>query len=218
MHLHLARVVLLTPYSSIVALAKALDSEPHPGQTLAHRNAIMKWATRDQYKARLAMIHAGVLFWHVRRYSANGFYEPPSVALATLALWAFSAFSPVVHDENNNNNNSSSSTSAPQLDAPADSPGGGEESAKCNIILLDRPTDDELVQDFVRRGQLMHAHITGVGDLYGPRAPERVLREGRKLLGTLGCWGLKEEWMQILESLEDVRSRDNEIFYRSGKT
>lgn len=191
LHLHLARVVLLTPYSSIVAIAKTLGSEIYSGQTARHRNTILKWTTRDQYKARLAMIHAGVLFWHVRRYSVNGFYEPSSVALATLALWAFSAFSPF-HDRR---------LHPAQLDTPVS---GGEGSAKCNIILLDRPTDDELVQDFVRRGHSMHAHVTGVGDLYGKGAPVRVLQEGGKLLGTLGCWGLKEEWMRTLKRLEEV--------------
>lgn len=195
MHLHLARVVLLTPYPSIVALARTLGSTQAPGHVSGHRDKILKWTTRDQYKARLAMIHAGVLFWHIRRYSANGFYEPSSVALATLALWAFSAFSPVHHTK---------STSA-QLDAPATD---GEGSSKCNIILLDRPTDDELVQDFVRRGQTMHAHVTGVGDLYGDGAPVRVLEEGRKLLGTLGGWALKEEWTQTLKRLEDVGRRE----------
>lgn len=96
MHLHFARVVLLTPHKHIVSLARYLAGETasHTSEEAAlDRQVIRRWAARDQYKTRLAMIHAGVMFWHVRRFSANGFYEPTSVALSTLAPWAFSAFS-----------------------------------------------------------------------------------------------------------------------------
>lgn len=61
-----------------------------------------------------------------------------------------------------------------------------------DIILLDRPNDDELVQQSVRRGHVMKANMNGVGDLYGERGPERVLVEGRKLLSTLNCRGIRE--------------------------
>ena len=48
---------------------------------------VERWARYDQYKARLAAILAGILFWHVRHYSTNGFYESHTLLLATLALW-----------------------------------------------------------------------------------------------------------------------------------
>ncbi|KAL9114091.1 MAG: hypothetical protein Q9227_001863 [Pyrenula ochraceoflavens] len=213
-HLHTARVVLLTPYEDIVNFAKCLAGSP--GSTEAekkkHLEVICKWVTRDQYKARLAMIHAGVTLWHIRRYTSNAFHEASSLALAVLALWAFSKFSVKAKlgtgdgDRSLDGESRSESTAPTENEpSPQDEP---DASAKCNIILLDRPTDDELVQEFVRRGQGMHVHVSGVGDLYGPHAPERVLIEGRNLLASLTCWGIRREWMDLLQKLVHA-SRQN---------
>ena len=147
------------------------------------------------------MIHAGVTFWHIRRYTVNGFYEAGSLALATLALWAFSTFSPKSSPPNPLPDLMSAGKSEAPGHNPHQSSTDTETSAKCNIILLDRPTDDELVQEFVRRGQSMHVHFSGVGDLYGQQAPERVLTEGRNLLASLGCWGIRRGWMDLLQKL-----------------
>ncbi|OQV07725.1 Fungal specific transcription factor domain-containing protein [Cladophialophora immunda] len=104
LHLHLARIVLLTPLNDIVLYSHYLIRSsgeatrlfPSVSSTEAeeHRQLIQRWAIQDQYKARLAAIHAGVVFWHVRLYSINGFYESTAVALAALVFWALSAFSP----------------------------------------------------------------------------------------------------------------------------
>ncbi|KAJ2903331.1 hypothetical protein MKZ38_010082 [Zalerion maritima] len=101
-HLHMARVVLLTPYKEIRTLAHSVvslgrNSQPggqHPSREdgLVAEREVAHWAQHDEHKARLAMIHCGCLFWHVRRYSTMGFYEPLSVFLATLALWAYSSY------------------------------------------------------------------------------------------------------------------------------
>ena len=207
MHLHLARVVLLTPHKHIVSLARYLagESPSHTSENAAlDRQVIRRWATQDQYKARLAMIHAGVIFWHIRRFSANGFYEPTSVALSVLALWAFSAFSarPVAATnsrEKDREVDGDDSSVIRDTDSSQE-----EEEERYDIILLDRPTDDELVQQFVRRGHLMQANINGVGNLYSTQGSERVLVEGRKLLATLNCWGIKENWMRMLGKLITV--------------
>ena len=73
----------------------------------------------------------------------------------------------------------------------------------CETILIDRPTDDELVQEFVRRGQSMKALMTGVEDgLWSPAAPYKILREGTRLLATLGAWpGETERAIDLLEGL-----------------
>ncbi|KIW26917.1 uncharacterized protein PV07_06705 [Cladophialophora immunda] len=200
LHLHLARIVLLTPLNDIVLYSHYLIRSsgeatrlfPSVSSTEAeeHRQLIQRWAIQDQYKARLAAIHAGVVFWHVRLYSINGFYESTAVALAALVFWALSAFSPKkpklrkVGDEEG--------TSPPSLDI-------------CDIILIDRPTDDELVQQFVRQGHAMRANMTGVGDLFGPKGARKVLAEGQKLLLTLSSWrGITDYWLRVLNRLEKV--------------
>lgn len=158
LHLHLARVVLLTPFRHIVQLVYFMirEREPKSDQEITEtRSYIRRWAIEDQYKARLAMIHAGVLFWHVRRYSADGFYEPSAVFLATLAMWAYGTFA---HH-----------TSSPIEDLH--SPQGDEDAVSPfpTSMQLDRPADDELVQLFVKRGGYMRANITGVGNLCSPK-------------------------------------------------
>ena len=209
MHLHFARVVLLTPHKHVVSLVTYLagESTSHSSEDAARdRQVIRRWATQDQYKARLAMIHAGVMFWHVRRFSANGFYEPSSVALAALSLWAFSAFS--ARQLSRATSNAHGPTGPREDGNPSRDTDSSQEEDAYDIILLDRPTDDELVQQFVRRGYTMKANMNGVGDLYGERGPERVLIEGRKLLATLNCWGTRERWIRIFDKLITVTRQE----------
>nr|KAK5440418.1 hypothetical protein LTR18_007706 [Exophiala xenobiotica] len=206
LHLHLARIVLLVPLNDIIFFSHHLirsskeSSRLFPAVTSAeaeeHRRSIQRWAIQDQYKARLAAIHAGVVFWHVRLYSVNGFYEPTAVAFAALMFWALSAFSP------------KKSTQAKASRRPSGGTSSSESSPSpdvCDIILIDRPTDDELVQQFVRQGNNMRVNITGVGDLFGPKGARRVLLEGQKLLLTLGSWrGISNYWLRVLNRLEKV--------------
>ncbi|KXT05791.1 hypothetical protein AC578_1067 [Pseudocercospora eumusae] len=177
LHLHLARIILLTPYKQIVELARAfISASAHTESAKANQQLIQRWAIQHQFKARLAIIHAGVVFWHVRRYSIDGFYEPPAVGLAALILWAFGTYHKA-------RGRSAAPTSSDQTPARAQEQQTRERSpesddAKCEIILLDRPTDDELVQQFIRNGHTMQAHLTGVGDLYAAKGPERALTQG----------------------------------------
>lgn len=188
LHLHLARIVLLVPYAEILSFAKAWSS----GDRLEspERERIRRWAVQHQYKARLAVVHAGVVFWHVRRYSIDAFYEAPAVGLATLTLWAFSTFAA-----------QSTKPSSPSSD-------DGSETDMCNIILLDRPTDDELVQQFIRHDRPFQAHLTGVEDLYGAKGPQRVLLQGCKLLSSLRCWGVNVSWLAVLQSVSSAYSKE----------
>lgn len=245
LHLHLARVVLLTPFRDLITVARfTANGNPETRSRAAYvksRNAIRRWATQDQFKARLAMIHAGVLFWHVRRHSANGFYEPSSVALATLALWAFSAFSPrrppsSRHDPETGrlaaqggkissaeirklqlDRVDTNSSDEEETEAEGDEEEGeeDEEEAMCDIILLDRPADDELVQNFVRRGYSMRPIMSGVGNLYAERGADRVLSQGKKLLTTFNdCWRIARYWVRVLEAL--AKSWKKEMHTQSG--
>jgi hypothetical protein len=205
LHLHVARVVLLTPYESIVALALSLAGESQEDEhaVSGHKGMIRRWVMQDQYKARLAMIHAGVSFWHVRRFSVNAWYEVNALALATLALWAFSAFS-----EGVKKNSRAASKSDAEGHAREDDRSDSEEAVS-DIILLDRPTDDELVQQFVRSGDKMKAHMNGVGDLYGSRGAEKVLVEGKKILKSLGGWSCRERWIRVMDRLAKISRARN---------
>jgi hypothetical protein len=193
LHLHLARVILLTPVQKIVHLAQLMAAEGSPNAPLditAAKKEVQSWALEDQHKSRLAMIHAGVLFWHVRRYSVDAFYEPSSVFLATLALWAYGTFA-VDPSEKPKQGDS--------LPESEDS-----ESLFPTSMQLDRPADDELVQLFVKRGASMKANITGVGNLCSVKGPVRVLIAGRKLLVGLKCWKYSQNAIWTLTALIKV--------------
>ncbi|KAF1845868.1 uncharacterized protein K460DRAFT_366717 [Cucurbitaria berberidis CBS 394.84] len=195
LHLHFSRIVLLCPIQHVLRLARFLSetSERRSSSTSSvheaehDARAIQQWVAQDKYKARLATVHAGTVLWHVRRYSSGAFYEPECVALATLMLWAHSKF----FARSNHNPEDTISAKPGHLRADRD------------IILLDRPTDDELVQQYVREGDLMHANMKGVGDLFGPSGAHRVLVQGRMLLGTLGAWQeATSYWTDFLKKLE----------------
>ncbi|KAI7764326.1 hypothetical protein LZL87_013293 [Fusarium oxysporum] len=100
LHLHLARLSLLTPVQELFAFAdqSTLSGMAHmtPSSLYRHgtsslepRHTIKIWATQDRYKARLAVIHAGAVLWHVRRYSSDSIVEPFALFLASLVLWAY---------------------------------------------------------------------------------------------------------------------------------
>jgi hypothetical protein len=192
LHLHLARVILLAPHRKIVRLTRLMTGEAIPRDTTEiHdlRKYIKRWALEDRYKARLAMIHAGVLFWHVRRYSTDAFYEPLSVFLATLALWAYGTFA--------------THTSKPNKDGESPPDDEDAESLFPTSMQLDRPADDELVQLFVKRGDKMRANITGVGNLCSARGPARVLELGIGLLVGLKGWGCNRHAIRTLRGLSE---------------
>jgi hypothetical protein len=73
-----------------------------------------------------------------------------------------------------------------------------QEDAAEQIILLDRPTDDELVQQFIRSGHTMKPHMSGVGGVFAADAPRRILLQGMKLLNSLVCWGASAPWLKVL--------------------
>lgn len=211
MHLHFARIVLLAPYEQILRLARSItDLTPQQDDAKASSDmrSVQRWAVQHQYKARLSIIHAGVVFWHVRRHSVDGFYEAPAVALAALTLWAFGTFGsrqPPKKTLPAANDTTTQTTDGPTSQTNNDT--DGSDDLACPIILLDRPTDDELVQQFIRKGHTMQAHLTGVGDLYGPHGPQRVLAKACTLLSGLRCWGVNEMWVRLLQKLSTTSLR-----------
>jgi len=227
LHLHLARIILLTPYQKIMHLAMLLTSDPTTTSKSQHKQLISKtkqhikrWVLEDQHKARLAMIHAGVLFWHVRHYSTDAFYEPSSVFLATLALWAYGTFAahtsplrPQTVSQPQSNlldqaQNAETPKTSPSIYTTNPDPDPDEDADADSLfptsMQLDRPADDELVQLFVKRGASMRANITGVGNLCSVKGPVRILGEGRNLLAGLRAWGDRRRAVGVLGGLIEV--------------
>ncbi|KFX91706.1 hypothetical protein O988_07614, partial [Pseudogymnoascus sp. VKM F-3808] len=99
LQLHLSRLILLAPVSDLQELARVKlrqETQSHSESYLDVnmqeqdlQNSIHKWVAHDQYKARLAIIHAGSVFWYLRRYSCGAVIEPFANYLATLILWAY---------------------------------------------------------------------------------------------------------------------------------
>ncbi len=110
LQLHLARIILLTPFQEIQDLLFSLidkvgnsskasyyvhdgSYQPRNGAKLPQiRKITWRWLREDQHKARLAMVHAGSVFWYVRRYSAMSFFEPVAVYLASLVLFTYGSY------------------------------------------------------------------------------------------------------------------------------
>lgn len=194
LHLHNARLVLLTPFREIRSLAISLATNRSPwtkrSQTLEWQY-IWRWVKHDQYKARLAIIHAGVTLWHIRRYSTNAFHEPVAAFLAILTLWAYGSC---------HANGPHSSSPRPEINR-----------AEPSFIHLDRPCDDELVQLFVREGHVMRGNVTGVGDICALEGPERLLRAGCETLSSLTAWGISKELVAILMRLADIMAQNRDL-------
>lgn len=178
------------------------------------------------------------------------FYEPVSVFLATLTLWAYSYYTSRVSAQRQTSRDGESRSGSasrhespdPQGNTPQDQRGshhgdvGPSPSASRvsqsrlphasprtstytsdpdpTFIRLDRPNDDEMVQLFVRSAN-MRAYITGVGDICAAEGPARILREGRKILGTVSvAWGRTREYHGILEAMEKAtmtRANDERV-------
>lgn len=198
LHLHTARLFLLAPFREIRSLATALTNDSLPWtkryQSLEGQH-IWRWMEHDQYKARLSVIHAGLTLWHIRRYSTNAFHEPVATFVAVLTLWAYASCHAHASNES--------------------SPRSREES---EVIHLDRPCDDELVQRFVR-GHIMRGDVSGVGDICAVEGPERLLRVGCEILSGLTSWGISKEFVVVLTRLADLsechsswdRTHDNHV-------
>lgn len=191
-HLHLSRIILLIPFKTIERFAMVLSGTTCAPieQMVNFRTTIKRWVLEDQYKARLAMIHAGAQLWHIRRFSSQAFYEPHAVLISILSLWAFGAF-----------------TDKTSLDLDARNMSDPQRSTSLPLFIhLDRPADDELVQTFIDRGNEMYAVIGGGSVLCSEGGPEKVLEEGVNLLRTLIHWGSAKKAIRLLERLANVAS------------
>ncbi|KAL1903038.1 hypothetical protein Sste5346_000951 [Sporothrix stenoceras] len=199
--LHLARLLLLTPLRSIQVLADeaaTASATEDRGRRYLYAQAgsrVRQWTLHDPYKARLALVHAGALLWHVRRFSSGSFLEPFAVYRATLTLWAYGVAATRGAD-------TGQEPATHEQDA-----GAGSESPEPSLLYLDRPLDDELVQMYVRLGHRMTACVQRVGNICSAGAPRRIVQEGIRLLvgveeaGPARGWGIESSYAASLRGI-----------------
>ncbi|OJJ50947.1 hypothetical protein ASPZODRAFT_57307 [Penicilliopsis zonata CBS 506.65] len=222
LYLHAARIILLAPFREIRSLATSLAMERlrwSDHQQAMEWHYVCRWIKHDQYKARLSIIHAGTVLWHVRRYSTNSFHEPTATFLAVLTLWAYGS----CHGQNAANAAAAAAASSSSFSQEANTVHTGSEPSDAashdpTFIHLDRPCDDELVQLFVRDGRTMRGNVTGVGDICAPHGPERILRVGCETLASLTSWGVSKRFIAILTKLADLVSQHPQLPDRNQMT
>jgi hypothetical protein len=199
LYLHLARLKLLSPFVHFQTLAQdpMLRNRGGPSvnksqlERFEHaRSQVFQWAIRDQFKARLSVIHAGALLWHVRRFSTDNVVEPFAIYIATLLLWAYSLSVKTVKGQGNTTHQNTRCSYPPSTDqmagdaslADEDNAATDQSDAEPRLIYLDRPLDDELVQMYIRVGNKVSAQLKGVGDISDDNAPVKILKQGFYLL------------------------------------
>lgn len=234
LHLHLARLSLLTPVGDLLAFAhqSTLSDTTHIAPSslfrkgisnLDPRHTVKIWATQDRYKARLALVHAGAVLWHVRRYSSDSIVEPFTLFLAALVLWAYGQTSNIrkLHEStgagvrspvNDNGDSMSLVTSISGSAGSRTTQMGGslllDDHASSrrrmpSTMQLDRPMDDELVQYFIRFGESLRLPLEGVDDLCSTEGPLEILHEVANLLMEQHKpWGISETYARFLRDLE----------------
>ncbi|KAK1252053.1 hypothetical protein MKX08_003240 [Trichoderma sp. CBMAI-0020] len=200
MYLHLSRLILLTPVAQIQMLATNSNNKNATNATLNGRytdasSCVLKWAMNDSFKARLAIIHAGSLFWHIRRYSRSSFLEPFAIYTATLVIWAYSISVQFARQQEE-------LQAAPlsEIRRPTTPIRDEEPYSELNVIYIDRPCDDEMVQLYLRHGDKMSAHMARVGVITEASASSRILREGIRLIEN-GTWEVDGVYMEVLTAL-----------------
>ncbi|KAF5254005.1 hypothetical protein FANTH_1187 [Fusarium anthophilum] len=226
LHLHLARLSLLTPVQDLFAFAdqSTLSGITHMNPSNLYRRGtpslepkqtIKIWATQDRYKARLAVIHAGAVLWHVRRYSSDSIVEPFALFLASLVLWAYGQTSGIrkLYESSYTiaqspvSDNEDSVSSAPTANGSSGShtmrdimPG---RRRMPSAMQLDRPMDDELVQYFIRSGEDLRLPLEGVDNLSATEGPLQILEEASSLLREQHKpWGISETYARFLQDLK----------------
>jgi hypothetical protein len=211
MHLHLSRLILLTPVAHIQTLATNSSNTNVSNAALNREfteasSYVLRWAMNDSFKARLAVIHAGALFWHIRRYSRRGFLEPFAIYTATLTIWAYS-----ISVQFAKQREELQAAPSPETEQPTTSERDEELYLELNIIYIDRPCDDEMVQLYLRHGDKMSAHMARVGVITETSAPSHIVREGIRLLengiadrqdrSEMGTWEVDGVYVEVLATL-----------------
>jgi hypothetical protein len=198
LYLHLSRVILLAPTAHLHTLAvlagdSAGMSDP---RYVEARALVLRWAIHDSFKARLSVVHAGAVFWHVKRYSTGSFLEPFAIYMSTLVLWAYSISiqSARMHGHRQDQRSpdttgasaaGSSILQPPMEEAmPATATADTAKDPDLFFIHLDRPCDDEMVQTYIREGSRISAYMARVGNIMDGGAATKIVQEGIRALST----------------------------------
>ncbi|KAL6890068.1 fungal-specific transcription factor domain-containing protein [Trichoderma evansii] len=236
LYLHLSRLILLTPVAQIQTLATSANNANATNLAISQRYAeasscVLKWAMNDSFKARLAIIHAGALFWHIRRYSRRSFLEPFTIYISTLIIWAYSISVKFAKQQEElqmaasmEGPPSPEACAVPTACQQSTTPKDEELCSEVSFFYIDRPCDDEMVQMYLRYGDKLSAHMARVGTITQASAPSRILQEGIRLLandttgGTLvlatgsggqdrpkiSTWGAEQTYMDVLAALSQT--------------
>ncbi|KAK4556244.1 hypothetical protein LTR86_006941 [Recurvomyces mirabilis] len=209
LQLHLARLLLLTPVKELLILTdlQSLDRSviylPHQlaWQRLSKATCerhISIWASQDRYKARLAVVHAGAVFWHVRR------------AVTPRGETTDLARGDTVQDRQQRHGGGSPLQGAHVEPDGANHLVGRASNASQRGLWsrmpqrydIDRPVDDELVQHFVRKGQAsVILKAEGVEDLCTAAGARQILLEAVTILrASNSIWPLSENYALTLEA------------------
>ncbi|KAL2127903.1 hypothetical protein VTI74DRAFT_10002 [Chaetomium olivicolor] len=195
LYLHLSRLILLAPTAHLHTLA-VLAGDPtgmsNPKYVEA-RALVVRWAIHDSFKARLSVIHAGAVFWHVRRYSSGGFLEPFAIYMSTLVLWAYSISIQSAQMHGQRQNQQSPDTTGVSgaenvilqqqpMDEAVPAAAEMDEDPDPFFVHLDRPCDDEMVQTYIRKGRRISAYMARVGNIMDEGAATKIVQEGIRVL------------------------------------
>ncbi|KAH0288367.1 hypothetical protein KCU62_g5181, partial [Aureobasidium sp. EXF-3399] len=206
LHLHMSRLVLLVPYQDVYDLMCEVASSHGNDASFAHIGGsrsrredlvakIWLWISKDHYKSRLAIVHAGAMFWYIRHHGTGNILEPTSLFVASVILWAYGSFVPLLQASTDENH-----TVVPRVDI--------DEQYDPKMIQIDRPCDDELIQIFIRRGNSMQPHMLGVGNICQAGGALGVLKVGAKLIKhRCSAWPISKTYENLLLHCAQVSAK-----------
>lgn len=200
LHLHMARLILLSPLQDIEKLIQLRTANVNTERseavksflrdTRSHEASmtnIARWLRQDYFKARLALVHAGALLWYMRRFSVGSHFEPTAIYMACITIWAYGTYWRLLQ----NNAQPDLRAADGSLHLPP-------------MIQIDRPCDDELVQTFIRQGNLIPPYMTGVGFVCEAGSAARIPRLSAELM-TARChsWRVCKQYQAKLFGLAE---------------
>ncbi|KAI5275491.1 hypothetical protein E4T47_01587 [Aureobasidium subglaciale] len=203
LHLHMSRLILLVPYQDVYDLICEVHGDDtslvQVGNSRSRREDLVAkiwlWISKDHYKSRLAIVHAGAMFWYIRHHGTGNVLEPTSLFMASIILWAYGSFVPLLQATSDDDH-----PAVPRADA--------DEEYDPTMIQIDRPCDDELIQIFIRRGNSMQPHMLAVGNICQPGGALGVLKVGAKLIkNRCAAWPISKAYENLLLRCAQVSAR-----------